>query len=130
MNILFFIILPLATILISIVLQKILKSPTLVAILVFAVYLILAFTAFTTEFLVNALVYTLLAFITASIVQLICCLSKKFKNSCHENNLNDNIENIQNSIDSLEDNIDNLTDILSNLINNNSCGCNNRRILR
>ena len=37
-SILFFIILPLATILISIVLQKILKSPTLVAILVFAGY--------------------------------------------------------------------------------------------
>jgi hypothetical protein len=40
MNILFFIVLPLATILISIVLQKLLRSPILVAILVFAVYLI------------------------------------------------------------------------------------------
>ena len=65
MGVLFFIVLPLATILISIVLQKLLKSPILVAILVFVVYLILAFTVFTTEFLINAIIYTILAYIAA-----------------------------------------------------------------
>ena len=58
MDILFFVVLPLATILIAIVLQRILKSPILVAILVFAIYLILALTVFTTEFLINAIIET------------------------------------------------------------------------
>ena len=79
MTVLFFIILPLATILISIVLQKLLKSPILVAILVFAVYLILAFTVFTTDFLVNAIIYTILAYVTAVIVRIICCLIRTAK---------------------------------------------------
>lgn len=152
MTILFFIVLPLATILISIVLQRLLKSPILVAILVFAVYLILAFTVFETEFLIAAVIYAIIAFITAAIFKLICCLRRRFDlNNCNISNLcgdsnNDNngdnddlqediaglrtsIGRLEKSIDSLEDNIDNLTQILSRLINNssnNGCGCNNR----
>ena len=71
MTVLFFIVLPLATILISIVLQKLLRNPILVALLVFAVYLILAFTVFTADFLINAIIYTIIAFITAVIVRII-----------------------------------------------------------
>ena len=61
MTVLFFIVLPLATILIAIVLQKLLRSPILVALLVFAVYLILAFTVFEADFLINAIIYTIIA---------------------------------------------------------------------
>ena len=141
MNILFFIVLPLATILISIVLQKLLRSPILVALLVFAIYLILAFTVFTTDFLINAIIYTILAFLTAVVVRIICCLIKRL--NCEDNNgicvncnnedndlqediagLENSIRGLERSIDSLEDNIRNLTDILSNLSNNNNCGCN------
>ena len=57
MDILFYVIFPLATILIAIVLQRILKSPTLVALLVFAIFLIVAFTAYTSDFLINAIIY-------------------------------------------------------------------------
>ena len=150
MTVLFFVVLPLATILISIVLQRLLKSPILVAILVFAVYLILSFTVFDAEFLVAAVIYAIIAFITAAIFKLICCLKRRFDlNDCNVSNicgdlnnsnnndsedLQEDIEGLENSIrrleksiGSLENNIDNLTDILSRLINNNNnCGCNNR----
>ena len=144
MTVLFFIVLPLATILIAIVLQKLLRSPILVALLVFAVYLILAFTVFETEFLINAIIYTIIAFITAIIFRLICCLIRRL--DCNENNgmcmdcdsnedtdlqqdiagLQNSIRGLERTIDSLEDNITTLTDILSNLGNNsnNNCGCN------
>ena len=136
MNILFFIVLPLATILISIVLQKLLRSPILVAILVFAVYLILAFTVFTTDFLINAIVYTILAFITAVIVRIICCLIGRI--NCEDNNgicFGSNNENViqedmirlQDSINVLENNIDSLTNLLTGIVNNNNnCGCNRK----
>lgn len=144
MTVLFFIVLPLATILIAIVLQKLLKSPILVALLIFAVYLILAFTAFTTDFLINAIIYTLIAFITAIIVRTICCVQKRL--NCNNNNqiccnsdetslqndianLRTSINGLETNIEALENNIDNLTDILSTLISNNNCSCGcNRRI--
>ena len=145
MNILFFIVLPLATILISIVLQRLLKSPILVALLVFAVFLILAFTVFEAEFLINAIVYAIIAFITAFIFKLICCLRRRFNlddcnvsNICGDSNndndlqedipgLQDSIRRLEKSIDSLENNIDSLNDVLSRLLNgNNNCGCNRK----
>lgn len=143
MTVLFFIVLPLATILISIVLQKLLRSPILVALLVFAVYLILAFTVFATDFLINAIIYSIIAYITAVIFRLVCCLIRRM--DCNDNNgictncnneenileediagLQNSIRGLERSIDSLEDNIQTLTDILSNLGNNsnNNCGCN------
>ena len=136
MDILFFIIFPIAVILISIVLQKILRSPVLVAILVFAVFLVLAYTAFTPEFVLNALVYAIIAFITAYIFRLICCLKRKL--NCSEeggmcpgadNNLEEAVEGLQDSIGTLEDNISDLNNLLSQALGNNNCGC-NRRINR
>ncbi len=133
MNILFFVIFPIAVVLISIVLQKILRSPILVALLVFAVFLILAYTAFTPEFVLNALVYAVLAFITAYLFRLICCLKDKIK--CprepicpgRENNLEEAVEGLQDSIGTLEDNISDLNDLLSQALGNNNCSCNRRR---
>ena len=135
MDILFFVIFPIAVILISIVLQRFLRSPILVAILVFAVFLILAYTAFTPDFVLNALVYAIIAFITAYIFRLICCLKNKIhcpnEPICPErdNNLEDAVESLQDSIGTLEDNISDLNDLLSQVLGNNNCGC-NRRIRR
>ncbi len=132
MNILFFVIFPVSVILISIVLQKVLNSPLLVSILVFAVFLILSYTVYTTSFLLNAVVYAILAFITSEIIIIICYLIRRFNwNNCSGicNNANNGL---QDSIDTLEDNINTLNELLSNLINNennNGCGC-NRRIRR
>lgn len=72
MDLLLFFALPIATIILAVVFQKILKCPLLVAATFFAIYLILAFTAFDESFLVNSIIYTILAFIVASIVQFIC----------------------------------------------------------
>lgn len=135
MDILFFVIFPIAVILISIVLQRILRSPILVAILVFAVFLILAYTAFTPDFVLNALVYAIIAFITSYIFRLICCLRRKLDCSkegmCpgRDNNLEEAVEGLQDTIGTLEDNISDLNDLLSQALGNNNCGC-NRRIRR
>ena len=120
MNILFFIVLPLATILIAIVLQKVLRSPILVAILTFAIYFILAFTVFTTEFLLNTIIYTIIAFLTAVITEAIFC-HQTDTNTCDTYSEN----SIQMSIQSMQENINQLTEMLSNILRNNN-GCNRR----
>ena len=89
MTILFvFFVLPLATILLAIVLQKILRNPILVGITFFAVYLIVAFTAFSANLaaaIIGAIILSVLAFITAIIVQFICILRERFSNNCNNN---------------------------------------------
>ena len=91
MNILLLVIIPIATILISIVLQKILKKPVLVAILAFAIFLILAYTVFTPEFLLNAIIYAIIAFITVAIFKLICYLRRRI--NCNIFNVCDDSDN-------------------------------------
>ena len=89
MNILLlFFALPIATIILAIVLQKILKSPILVAATFFSIYLIVTFAIFDSNFLVFAIVYTILAFLAAWVVQAICKLLKH----CCNNNSNENDE--------------------------------------
>lgn len=89
MTILFvFFALPLATILLAIVLQKILKSPILVAITFFAIYLIVAFLAFSDNLaiaIIAAIIYSIIAFITAVIVQLFNILRHRLCNNKHNN---------------------------------------------
>lgn len=73
MNILLlFFALPIAVIILSIVLQKILKCPILVAGVVFAIFLIVTFAINDINFLVATIIYTILAVITAFITMLIC----------------------------------------------------------
>ena len=55
-NLLLFFALPIATILLSIVLEKIVRSPILVASAAFAIYLIVAFSVFDSTFLVFAII--------------------------------------------------------------------------
>ena len=71
MDLLVYFALPVATIILAVVFQKIIKSPILVALTAFAIYLIVTFTAFDASFLINAIVYTILAYIAASITQFI-----------------------------------------------------------
>ena len=88
MNILLiFFALPIATIIISIALQKILKCPPLVAAVIFAIFLIVTFAINNINFLVAAIVYAIIAFITAAIVCLICRLIERF---CDNDNDNSN----------------------------------------
>lgn len=97
--------LPIATIIIASVLETVLKSPIAVAALTFAIYLIVAFAAFDAGFLVFAILYTILAFVSAVITRAIMNLINDdddddiIENGCGCNNNNNNSNN------------------------NNSCGC-------
>lgn len=71
---LLFFALPVATIILAIVLQKILKCPWLVAATFFAIYLIVTYAAFNSSFLIFAIVYTILAYIVALLTRIICNL--------------------------------------------------------
>ena len=89
MNILLlFFALPIATIILSIVLQKILKCPILVAATFFAIYLIVAFAIFDSGFLIFVILYTILAYITAVLTRLICNILERLNllnNNCNSN---------------------------------------------
>ena len=94
MNLFIFFVLPLATILLAIVLQRILRNPILVAITFFAIYLIVAFTSFSdtlAEALIETIIYTVIAYITAYIVMIICRLRRRFCKCRSEETTNENI---------------------------------------
>lgn len=82
--------LPVATVILAIVLQKIIKSPILVAATAFAIYLIITFAVFDEGFLIYAIIYTLLAYLAALITRFICCLIKNGNNPCLNQCNNDN----------------------------------------
>ena len=125
MNILFLVVLPLVTILVAIVLQRVLRNPILVAFSAFAVYLTLAFTIYTTDFLINAILYTALAYIAAVLTRFFCCMRGRMncpkEDACGSDDeeetklrkVQDSIEGLGKKIESLENNIDHLTDVLS-----------------
>ena len=122
MNLLIFFALPLATILLAIVFQKILKNPILVAITFFAVYLIIAFGFFSdtlAEALIATIIYTIIAYITALIVRSICKIRRCLCNNQGENN---NIENLDSDVLSLDCNCENNDEnsINTNISTNNS----------
>lgn len=72
-NLLIFFALPVAVIIISIALQKVLKCPALVASIIFSIFLIVTFVIDNIIFLIATIVYTILSFITA---YLICVIVK------------------------------------------------------
>ena len=132
---------PIAVIIISAILQKLLNSPIAVATFIFAIFLIVTFAAFDETFLIATLVYTILALITALIVKFIC-ESNNNNNICEllncilrNNNLSDLLNNVSNnSNNNNETTLNTVSDILSsnnnNSNNNNSCGCNRYRRFR
>ena len=69
---LIFFALPIAVIVISIALQKILKCPVLVAAIIFSIFLIVTFIISNLTFLVVAIIYAIISFITAWIQCVIC----------------------------------------------------------
>ena len=106
-TLLIFFALPIAVIIVSAILQKVLKCPLAVAALIFAIFLVVTFAAFDATLKIATLAYTILAFITAIIVKL-------FYNESDD-----------------EDDDDSDCGCLSNLLNtnnnSNSCGCNRYR---
>ena len=88
---LLFFALPVATIILSIVLLKVLKCPILVAATFFAIYLILAFAIFGTDFLIFVIVYTILSYITAALTRLICNIIERFNRCCTDRREGNNL---------------------------------------
>lgn len=87
MNIfLIFFALPIATIIISIALQRILKCPALVAAVIFAIFLIVTFIINDLTFLIATIVYTIISFITAVIVKIICKYLREIRRIDNNNN--------------------------------------------
>ncbi|MBP3255943.1 MAG: YbeF family protein [Clostridia bacterium] len=97
-NLLLFFAFPIATIILSIVLQKILRNEYLTAGTFFAIYLVLTFSVFDINFLIYAIAYTILAYITALITNIV--LNRIEENdtncSCQNNRVCTNIENRSN----------------------------------
>lgn len=108
-TLLLFFALPVATIILAIVLQKILCSPILVALTFFAIYLIVTFAAFDETFLIFAIVYTILAYITASVARFIRNFIR-----CQNNNSNDDCNSDSCDNDSCNNNGND---------NDNNCSC-------
>lgn len=135
-NLLIFFAFPIAVIIFSIVLQKLLHSPVAVAAIIFAIFIIVTFAAFDETFLIPTLAYTILAFITALLVDKLwnnhnnCCNfcnNSTDSTTCLCNALTDALENNHNSTNNV---IDGLLDLLQNNNNNSnndeddSCTCN------
>lgn len=84
-TILLFFVLPLSTIILSIVLQKILKCPILVAGTFFAIFLIITY-VIDSNLLIFAIAYTIIAYITATLTRVICNLIEKISRCCNSQN--------------------------------------------
>lgn len=81
---LLFFALPIATIITSIALQKVLDNPLLVAAIIFAIFLVVTFIIGDLNLLIATIVYTILSFLTAAIVNYID------ENREENNNINNN----------------------------------------
>lgn len=128
MNILLlFFALPIATIILAIVLEKVLRCPILTAATFFAIYLIVAFSVFDASFLVFVIAYTILAFIAALIAEFFfrrcnCSNDRKCLIRCCQCNQNNNNNN---TITLSDQDVARIANQLANLQNNNSCNQNN-----
>lgn len=76
---------PVATVILAIVLQKVLNRPLLVAATFFAIFLVITFAFFDATFLIAAIIYTIIAYITAVLVMWICRLLKILENKNNGN---------------------------------------------
>lgn len=130
MNLLIFFALPIATILLSIVLERILDIPSFVAMTFFSIYLIILFILYSTVAnidiaigVIAIIVYSLIAYITAYIVKFIKnVLQRLVANSC---NINENNLNQVNTVLSDENRITNCECKPNNNLLRISCRCNN-----
>lgn len=136
MNILLiFFALPIAVIIVSAILEKLLKCPIAVASLIFAIFLVVTFAVFEVTFLIATLVYTIIAFITAVIVHLFKKREREEHNICdlledllRNNNIirTGNIENTENVCETVADLLTSNNTNNGNNSNSNCC-CNRHR---
>ena len=111
---------PIATIIISAILQKLLKNPIAVAAFIFAVFLIVTFAAFDETFLIATLIYTILAFITALLTKIAMCLCQLQKNDDDSDDDDDS--------NGVCETLENIVNNTNNNNSNSSCGCGCNRL--
>lgn len=133
MNILLvFFALPIATIILAIVIEKILRCPILTALTFFAIYLIVAFAVFNASFLIFVIAYTIIAYITAWITELFFCRCRRTcpcrerTCQCKENNNNNNEVQLSNA--DMQNIATRVANILNTTNNNCNCNCNNNNV--
>ena len=121
---------PVATIILAIVLEKIIRNPILTAATFFAVFLVIAFAFFDATFLVYVIAYTILAFIAAVIAEFFFRRCRNWNNRIGNLGISeDNNERGNNRINNINNNCDcNNNNSNSNCCNNNSnnnsnCNC-------
>lgn len=122
-TLLLFFALPVATIILAIVLEKILRCPILTAATFFAIYLIVAFAVFDATFLVFVIAYTILAFIVAIIAEIFFRKCNNEKDCCKWRICNTRERN-NNTITLSNQDIRRIAEQLANMQNNN-CNKNN-----
>ena len=88
-NLLLFFAIPLAVVLISIALQKILRNPFLVAGIGFSILLVIVLAFFDTIYLVAVVAYSILSFITAVLTCVLCRVLSDTMCNCMCNNNGD-----------------------------------------
>lgn len=115
-TLLIFFALPIATIILAIVLEKVLRCPILTAATFFAVYLIIAFAVFDASFLIYVILYTILAFITAVIAE--CFFSRCKCIHCNENDENNEVALSNETIQSIANSV-------AQILRNSNCNCGN-----
>lgn len=121
-TLLIFFALPIAVIIISIALQKIFKCPFLVAGIIFAAFLIVTFVVENLNLLIATIAYTILAFITAVLTNIICRILRELDSRegerqtscCNRRGRNSNNNNNETQLLSITENYSN---------NNNGCSC-------
>ena len=125
MNVLLFLVFPIATIIFSIALQKILKCPILVAGIVFAIFLILAFTVYSTDFLIYVILYTIISYITAYLTNLFCNFGRNGLQNLSVRNISSQTLNCtQSNCDRINANTLSADRLIQNSDENNGCCCN------
>lgn len=126
-TLLIFFALPIAIIIISIALQKIFKCPFLVAGIIFAIFLIVTFAIGNLNYLVATIAYTILAFITAILTNIICRILRELDRREESNNNNGNLLTISsNGCNGVENDLLTINASYPNNNSNNtgSCSCN------
>ena len=126
-TLLIFFALPIAIIIISIALQKIFKCPFLVAGIIFAIFLIVTFAIGNLNYLVATIAYTILAFITAILTNIICRILRELDRREEANNNSGNLLTISsNGCNGVENDLLTINASYPNNKSNNtgSCSCN------
>lgn len=122
-TLLLFFALPVATIILAIVIEKILKSPILTAATFFAIYLIVAFAFFDASFLVYAIAYTILAYVTAVIASFLFCRIRRRECNCNGNGTN-NLQTVNLTDNAVTRIANEVVEILNNNDETSNCNCN------